>query len=373
MSLRVVPYEHRGVPTNDVRGPRATQVLYLEGLEPKTQLDTTPILFLSLGTTFHFVSYRSWGLPVFASVVARLWIELWGNRRHHPKRCTVWLRATTVKYLAQTPQEVRVFGATDLSDPTCSTGGDNHPDIPCDSFFRRRHVSTADVAGMLACLTRSGDPPIRHPLAIYMRTCQSSCPHLVLSARTYGVSQLSRGWPDQQGDRRSFGRVSSSDSHSWFQLVQRRLVTEPQIPQILHVALDTRAQRFGGKWGAYPSTLLRACPCARYNCNAWNGPQSKRQSYMNSTTVRVLSVLLRFASIPAHGPCGQCDTRTYTTSWNCHALWKHELEDETQGPNCYQRVPVTHNVPNHARHHTSITKTLREKACFGQKSWEDLT
>ncbi|KAH9059190.1 hypothetical protein EDB87DRAFT_1577812 [Lactarius vividus] len=187
---------------------------------------------------------RDPALTIFAS---------WGNRQHHPKRSTVWLRATTVKYLAQTPQEVHVFGGTDLSDPTCSTGGDNHPDIPCDSFFRRRHVTTADVACILACLTRSWDPPIHHPLAIYMRTCQSSCPHLVLSARTYGVSQLSRGWPDQQGDR----SYRASDTANTACCI------------------------------GYPGATIR------------RGNGSKRQSYMYSTTVRVLSVSSRFASIPA--------------------------------------------------------------------------
>jgi hypothetical protein len=41
---------------------------------------------------------------------------------------------------------------------------------------------------MLACLTRSWDLPIRHPLALYLRTCQSSCLHMVPWDRTYGVS-----------------------------------------------------------------------------------------------------------------------------------------------------------------------------------------
>ena len=46
---------------------------------PRTQDPTRHrpnYLVLSLGTSFHFVSYRSWDLPVFAPVEARLWLEL---------------------------------------------------------------------------------------------------------------------------------------------------------------------------------------------------------------------------------------------------------------------------------------------------------
>ena len=82
--LRVDPYEHWVVTPlllsmhcefREIGGSHylTFQVVSLEGLEHMTQLDTAPILFvLSLGSSFHFVSYRSWGLAQIAKTIARI-------------------------------------------------------------------------------------------------------------------------------------------------------------------------------------------------------------------------------------------------------------------------------------------------------------
>jgi hypothetical protein len=89
---------------------------YLEGLELVRQRHCPNFLVLSLGISFHFVSsflelpvYRS---PVMARIVAPVLARdsdhidysgltpSWEGRNINPKRRTVWLRASSVKYLS---------------------------------------------------------------------------------------------------------------------------------------------------------------------------------------------------------------------------------------------------------------------------------